>query len=71
MKYLTDEHLAEYRNGLLTAEKGIEQTLQQLSLLELGEQSQVELCRDLNKAYALIETGLHKEHLLRDWGDGR
>lgn len=71
MKYLTDEQLTEYRNGLLMAESGVEQALQQLSFLELGEQGQGELWTELNKSYALIQTGLRKEHILRDWGDGR
>lgn len=68
MKHLSNEKIETYRNALLGAERSIEAALQTMSGLELDDDVGM-LWTDLNHAYALVRTGLRKDHLLRDWGD--
>ena len=67
-KHLTDDQVSKYRDNLLAAERGIEIALQTISGLELGGERS-ELWTDLNHALALVQSGLRKDHLLRDWGE--
>lgn len=68
MKYLSNEQIEKYRNALLDAERSIETALQTMGELEENDDNSA-LWTDLNHAYALVRTGLRKDHLLRDWGD--
>ena len=67
-KHLTNDEIAEYRDELLRAERGIETALQTICDLELGGERSA-LWTDLNRALGLVQSGLHKDHLLRDWGE--
>ena len=67
-KTLTNEQIETYRNALLGAECCIETALRTMNGLELNDDVGM-LWSDLNHAYALVRTGLRKDHLLRDWGD--
>ena len=68
MKNLSNEEIEEYRNALLEAERSIETALQTMDELELNDDTDA-LWTNLNRAYALVQTCLRQDHLLRNWED--
>lgn len=67
-KHLTDDQVSKYRDSLLAAERGVESALQLVCELELGGERSA-LWTDLNHALELVQSGLRKDHILRDWGE--